>query len=52
MTKILLFRYINSTIIVNKLEIEKRVMYTPPQSAFVTLKDHKTDFNTDPKCTM
>ena len=36
--------------LVNKLDIEDRVMYTPPQPAYVTLKDHKTNFNNDPKC--
>ena len=25
-------------------------MHTPPQPAYITLKDHKTHFNNDPKC--
>ena len=31
-------------------EIADRVMYTEPKSAYVTLKDHKPNFENDPKC--
>ena len=34
--------------LVRKLDIEDRVMHTPPQPAYVTLKDHKPNFNNNP----
>merc|ERR1712235_177288 len=36
--------------IVTKLKIEDRVPYVAPQSAFVTMKDTKDNFQNDPKC--
>ena len=36
--------------IVTKLDIEDRVMYTPPQTSNITLKDHKPNFQNNPKC--
>ena len=37
------------TIITNKLDISERIDNTDPKPAFITLKDHKENFRTNPK---
>ena len=46
---------VNADIVVQKevvkdFDLKERVMYCPPQTAYVTLKDHKENFDNDPKC--
>ena len=36
--------------VVNKLDIQDRVFATTPRQAYVTLKDHKDNFNNNPSC--
>ena len=36
--------------VVKDFELETRVMYTAPVPAYVTLKDHKPNFNNNPTC--
>ena len=47
-----LYSQINSEAkgIATELKIEDRVEYLPPRAPFVTLKDHKPNFHSNPKC--
>ena len=36
--------------VVTKLGLEERVFKTTPRTAFITVKDHKENFQNDPKC--
>lgn len=40
----------NAKVITNKLKISDRVQVLAPKPAYVTLKDHKNNFRTNPKC--
>ena len=40
----------NQKEVVSDFDLEKRVMYSQPMPAYVTLKDNKPNFDNDPKC--